>query len=38
VVILAVVNEGNEFSHQRMGIGVDGVVLTGRHQVGLHQN
>ena len=38
-MVLVVVDEGNEFSHQRIGIGVDGVVLMiGRQQFGLHQD
>ena len=38
VVVLVIVDEGNEFGHQRLRIGVDGMVLICRHQIGLHQN
>ena len=37
-LVLVVVDEGNEFSYQRIGIGVDGVVLIGRQQISLHQD
>ena len=37
-LILIVVDEGNELSYQRIGIGVDGGVLIGRQQISLHQD
>ena len=37
-LVLGVVDEGNEFGHQRIGVGVDGGVLIGRQQIGLYQD
>src|SRR5438067_729177 len=36
-VVRVVIDESNEFGYQRVGIGVDGMILC-RHQIGLHQN